>query len=377
MDPQVERFLTSLYGARDFRSHHQIVNDWLAEGKLDLVGELLLALKQTSGIMQRQSYHVAGALGSKPGLDYAEKLLAFALTPPMATGAEAGYLASVLANAQSPSVLAALFDAQVGMGTESEVKTCLVQEMVLLGLPCQEIPGVGDYVRRTRHLGRPMARLPLTLMDLEDEYVQQRHLPTRDPWATPLETAGAQPQPVSVHGRSLSEIGREVTPTVDWRRWVNLKAAVVRWERESNGIIEARVFALNPWVSSEDVSVAGLMSLGLDCLRATKAKQVHISSSSASYALSILFSAASGGGAYSRPPRGAHGRLAAWQSLAGLVGARDDASVETIAALAKQCTWWEFTAENDWFFQVAWDLGLLALRPQGRSLAVLAATDTD
>ena len=119
------------------------------------------------------------------------------------------------------------------------------------------------------------------------------------------------------------------------------------------------------------------MSLGLDCLSGTKAKQVHISSSSASRALSFLFSAASGGGAYSGPPRGAHGRLAAWQSLAGLVGARDDASVETVAALAKQCTWWEFTAENDWFFQVAWDLGLVALRPQGRSLAVLAATDTD
>jgi hypothetical protein len=126
MDPQVERFLTSLYGARDFRSHHQIVNDWLAEGKLDLVGELLLALKQTSGAMRGQRYYVAGALGSQPGLAYAKKLLALALTPPGATTAEAGYWASVLANAQSPSVLAALFDAQVGMGTESEVKTCLV-----------------------------------------------------------------------------------------------------------------------------------------------------------------------------------------------------------------------------------------------------------
>jgi hypothetical protein len=29
------------------------------------------------------------------------------------------------------------------------------------------------------------------------------------------------------------------------------------------------------------------------------------------------------------------------------------------------------------FYQVAWDLGLAAVRPDGRSLAVLAATDTD
>jgi hypothetical protein len=274
-------------------------------------------------------------------------------------------------------VLAALFDVQTRTATESEVKTCLVQEMVLRGIPCHEISGVVDYVRSTRHLGRPMARLPLTRTELEAEYIQQEYTSTGDQESTPLVDTSSTLPPLPAHGPSLSSIAREITPTTDWRRWVNLRAAVAHWARESNGVVEARSFVLNPWLSSEDLSIAGLMSLGLDCLRETKPKHVHIARVAPSRALSILFSAASGGGAYSGSPRGAHGRLAAWQSLAGLVGARDDASVEAIAALAKQCTWWEFTAENGWFFQVAWDLGLVALRPQGRSLAVLAATDTD
>jgi Family of unknown function (DUF6183) len=34
-------------------------------------------------------------------------------------------------------------------------------------------------------------------------------------------------------------------------------------------------------------------------------------------------------------------------------------------------------ADTDWFEQVAWDLGLAAVRPGRQRLAVLAATDTD
>jgi hypothetical protein len=90
-----------------------------------------------------------------------------------------------------------------------------------------------------------------------------------------------------------------------------------------------------------------------------------------------LFSAASGGGAYNNGLRGAYGRLAMWQSLAGLAGAPPGAGLEEVAAVARSCLWLEFWAATPWFYGVAWDLGLVAVRPDGLSLAVLAATDTD
>src|SRR5262249_39710491 len=50
--------------------------------------------------------------------------------------------------------------------------------------------------------------------------------------------------------------------------------------------------------------------------------------------------------------------------------------VGVAAGLATRCQWACCDAASGWFYQVAWDVGLLAVRPDGRSLAVLAATDT-
>ena len=47
------------------------------------------------------------------------------------------------------------------------------------------------------------------------------------------------------------------------------------------------------------------------------------------------------------------------------------------ARAAEACTWFSFHAVGDWFYDVAWDFGLIAVRPGGNTLAVLAATDTD
>jgi hypothetical protein len=41
------------------------------------------------------------------------------------------------------------------------------------------------------------------------------------------------------------------------------------------------------------------------------------------------------------------------------------------------CNWISFAASTSWFEQVAWDIGLAALSPDRRHLAVFAATDTD
>ena len=48
-------------------------------------------------------------------------------------------------------------------------------------------------------------------------------------------------------------------------------------------------------------------------------------------AFALVFAAACNGGAYNRGLNGAYGRLAAWQSVAGLCGALLDASVAAVA----------------------------------------------
>jgi hypothetical protein len=50
--------------------------------------------------------------------------------------------------------------------------------------------------------------------------------------------------------------------------------------------------------------------------------------------------------------------------------------VEAVAAAAERCRWAYFDAASWWLEHVGWDIGLVVVRPDGLSLAVLAATDT-
>ena len=65
-----------------------------------------------------------------------------------------------------------------------------------------------------------------------------------------------------------------------------------------------------------------------------------------------------------------------WNSLRGLVSASQDDPIEVVQNLAQQCQWWALNANSEWFGE-EWNLGMVALRPDGLSLAILAATDTD
>ncbi|HEY8078439.1 MAG TPA: DUF6183 family protein, partial [Labilithrix sp.] len=73
---------------------------------------------------------------------------------------------------------------------------------------------------------------------------------------------------------------------------------------------------------------------------------------------------------------GAYGRRAAWTTLAGLAGAPAGAPVEKIDELAEGCTFLSYDG-TDWFDGVAWDVGLVALRADGATVAAVAATDSD
>jgi hypothetical protein len=152
--------------------------------------------------------------------------------------------------------------------------------------------------------------------------------------------------------------------------------AVRNWQKESNGRLSAAIFQTARPVADDELSVALLRSLPLECCRERDEAELWTGQVPPAEAFDLLFSAAATGGAYNSGLSGAYGRLAAWQSVAGLVGAPPGADAKRLVRLAKRCLWASFCGPP-WFADIAWDLGLIAVRPDRRSLAVLAATDTD
>jgi hypothetical protein len=226
------------------------------------------------------------------------------------------------------------------------LRLCLLQELVSRGIPVGNVRQVA---------GHPLARLPSRLLDIESD-VLPNHLPG-----------------LSSEGLKELTTGTNIVRVTEVASADPISSAVRVWITESNGMYEAKVFQTEGPVGAQDLSPGFLRSLHLDCLGDDIVAQVV----SASRAFALLFLAASSGGAYGGNPHRAYGRLAAWESLGGLAGAIDGQTIESIEVLAKQCTWVSLVSDSDWFYQVAWDVALLAIRPDGRSVAVLAATDTD
>ena len=156
-----------------------------------------------------------------------------------------------------------------------------------------------------------------------------------------------------------------------------MAVAVANWADESNGRIEARVFDLAEPVDAKVVPDT-LAAVGLECLSGLSGRsRFSISACPPAQAWRVLFAAASAGGAYNPGCFGAYGRLAAWRSLAGISGAAEGASAAEVERQVRECDWFSFDADTNWYDQVAWDIGLAAVRPGRQRLAVLAATDTD
>jgi Family of unknown function (DUF6183) len=226
-----------------------------------------------------------------------------------------------------------------------------------------------------RTLHHPLAWLPLRLLDIE--------------FGLPLSTYSiAGSAFVSSQGEWAALPEEKTTPSPGGERNVTLEESTTDFERErilaavdpwSNARMEARTFALGHSIANSHISGSLLFSMNLACLKGVSAHNIFLGPLSPQNAFRLLFEAASQGGAYDNGHYGAYGRLATWYSLAGLVGAPAPASVEEVATLTEQSGWFAFGAESEWFYWAApmWDLGILALRSDGGSLAVLAATSTD
>jgi hypothetical protein len=277
------------------------------------------------------------------------------------------YVASLLASGQRTIDLAVAFREKAS----EELRACLVHELVLRGAAVTEIPKIAEWAMSPHWRYHPLGWLPLTLSEVEE----QPSLPSYSTWGS------SYPMPYGPSdGRGMAVIrGTRVPVAVEAtapERATTMGRAVANWAEDSNGVVEARIFDLSEPMDTEALP-STLLALGLECLDGVKKGKFSVTACPPAQAWRVLFAAASSGGAYNSGARGAYGRLAAWQSLAGLVGAADGVGADQVEAQVRDCFWYTFDADSKWFERVAWDIGLVAVAPDRRRLAVLAATDTD
>ena len=382
MVDRIEQILATLPELTDVTGVYEVADRRLAQGDAAFVAELGIALAERHGSAAGQAWqyksvfdHLVRMLTITPGQKNIERALR--LVAAVGSGGRTGdrFLASLLAFGQRPEDLAVVFaESSPPAAASEELRACLVHELVLRGVAVTEVPGIARWASSPHWRHHPLGWLPLWLAGVEEA----QHLPhyTARSSAYPG-SFGPSEGPGLLQDRALTAGVPAVRETTTPSMAAAMAVAVANWAEKSNGRIEARVFDLAEPVDAQVVPDT-LAAVGLECLSGlTQRSRFSISSCPPAQPWRMLFFAASVGGAYNSGCLGAYGRLAAWRSLAGISGAAEGASAAEVERRVQECDWFSFDADTGWFEQVAWDIGLAAVRPGRQRLGVLAATDTD
>jgi uncharacterized protein (TIGR02996 family) len=384
--PDLFHFLARLKDVADVETSLQQLAGWPFEGKAHLVSALALFLgcrpnptrlvQRLPGVDERAIARVVQALTLTPAPRNADLDLQDVVgQPPKAS--EVAERASRLAAGVTPSVLVGVLEQLQQDSQYLELLGCLAQEMVLRGVVLEGVAVAEAVVAGLKERDHPLAWLPLSLTSVEGDL--RRWLPRYGgegivSWSGAYLSSQVEGDSLQVPSDDNLAVLQEVT---DEAMAARIATAVRNWCEESNGQVEARVFQTGQSLGVGALSVGLLQSLRLPCLEVAVGDTLAAGQVTARQVFGLVFAAACTGGAYNRGLNGAYGRLAAWQSVAGLCDASLDADVTTVSELAQRCLWVSYGARSDWFYHVAWDLGVVAVRADGKSLAVLAATDTD
>jgi hypothetical protein len=347
--------LSELGECSDAKPYWAALDDWAAAGEIDRLEALGHALVERTDSGRHWAFaatldRVLDLLALNPSAECAAATVRIATGGGLST-VEVRRLAAVLAQGQPEDVLQALLADlpadEWGLGTE--LGACLLHEMVLRR---KSVAPVADTWPR-RLVEHPLAGLPLYSLPGETRVSLPHFWP--DSRSADLPFGPSKVDPITLAG-TVPVASRESTPP-------DLTSAVTTWLTQSNGKAEAAVFTLASPLAQDSVGVRTLDALGLDCLAGGG---LALRQAGLDDAVAMLFGAAANGGAYDSGLGGAYGRAATWRSVDALAGGSHVG-----------CAWWLFDAANDWFYRVAWDLGVVCLRPGGHVMAVLAATDSD
>jgi hypothetical protein len=325
----VEQVLSELRDGSDTKSILATLDRWPVDG-LAALGQAL--------VLEPRNWAVSSALdrvfrllsGTSSGASAAAGI---ALWLP---ATEIREVAALLARSRPASMLQPLLSRLPPGEQATELGACLLHEMIVRRKSVARVAATWER----RLAGHPLADLPLHPLPGETRLGESRP---------------SKAELITFPG-SVPTVERQTTPP-------DITAAVRTWLTESNGRAEAALFTLAEPLTPADVGVRTIEALELDSVAGGG---LALRRAALDNVVTTLFLAAANGGAYSRGLGGAYGRAATWRSVAALAG-----------GWHVGCTWWTFDAANDWFRRVAWDLGVICLRPDGHVMAVLTATDSD
>ena len=176
----------------------------------------------------------------------------------------------------------------------------------------------------------------------------------------------------------VTEIGQENSTVVIKEKPCNpcFDMAVKDWVETSNGAVIQKCFQVKSQIVDDKnilLAVLKRMDISFEAVSASykvkKIKPVNL--------LAILGNATTTGGAYSSLKCFKNARLDTWMSYSGITNREIDELVENNDKELKGIVMFSVIPDNDWFYQVAWDLYLVVIDKENSSVCVLAATDSD
>lgn len=283
------------------------------------------------------------------------------------------HAASMIASTHTPEETKALIISHLADAKFLEMITPLVQESVARGADYDKDKQIFAFWQKLKKENNPLAWLPLHRTDIEGSVSFPIYNTARS--VKHLPSTSAQGKLDKPPTRTTPEKPFTAVPIL-----FNEEAAarcVQSWKERSNGKSESKLFEISSAISPTDLSTKHLLKLQLECIAGMTPREVEFKPVPADRVFEMLYGVASSGGAYSGGEGGAYGRLAAWQSLAALTGVGTSGTVDDVYNATKESSWWSLSSTSKWFYNIAWDLGIVCLRPDKRHIAVLAASEQD
>lgn len=393
MPNEIEGIVASLRGSEDVTHAYAAVDRLNREGRTADLLELAAAIEKACDVQgaaklpyEAVADHVEEVLALTPGEGHVDALFSLlakdrvrSVQRPRALELRVRAFASRLAHGQSKDALLAAVKRAGDKKESVEILACWMHETVLRGTMLDREEAALAFQAKLAAQGHPLGHLPLSLLDAESE--APTYMPMYGANAISKAVQRLESGPTST--RTMPPPGEHGSPRAtrieDAALEQRLSEAVGPWTKSagSNGKAEAKVFRLDPPLGGASPGRWLLRALPLDCMEGA-GEGLHAERCTADAVWGALFAAAANGGAYSSGLGGAYGRRAAWTSLAALVDAPADASPHDIDTRAAASRFLVFGAQaGSWWNDIAWDIGALAVRDGGASVAVLAATDAD
>jgi hypothetical protein len=381
--------LRQLTGAEDVNAAYATVDRWNRESRTGDLLELAAEIERACDVSgaaklpyEAVADHVEEVLALTAGPDHIDALFALlakervrSVQRPRPLEMRVRAFASRLGHGQTKDALVAAITRAGGKAEHTEILACWMHETVLRGTALDREQAAVAFHAKLAAEKHPLGAMPLVLLEAEAEaptYMPMYGANAIQKAVQRLEHGPSSTRTMPPPGEQAAPVATRVDgPAVD----VQLREAIGPWTTGSNGKSEAKVFSLEPAVTTASPGKWLLRALPLECLEGADALRAE--RSGADVVWGALFAAAANGGAYSSGLGAAYGRRAAWTSLAALVDAHTDDTPAQIDERAQTATFLMFGASGGWWHDVAWDIGALAVRPGGASVAVLAATDTD